>query len=250
MALKPGTSAYLSGGYLARTEQVLLETHPSKWFYFPFPVLYFVLFGFADYLVATTVYAQLPAVGWLTASFANLVPSSFGGLPNPRILLLVASLVGTLAVIGWLLARLYEWVGDAYVVTEDRIIEQKGIFRTFQQYIPLNQIRDVDVTQRDLTSRIFRFGLIRFRSLSQMEPPNMTLEQAMLNSAPRRLRKPRKRRFVRSVFNPRYDSAWASGVEFWVGVPSPLRIERTIEQALRNRPPPGVSIPSGGPSPT
>jgi len=248
MALKPGTSAYLSSGYLASTEQVLLETHPSMWFYFPFPVLYLALLGIADYTVATTVYSRLPSMGWLTATVDRLVPSSHAGLPDPRVLLLIGFTLASLAVVGWLFARLYEWVGDAYVVTEDRIIEQKGIVRTVQQYIPWNQIRDVDVYQRNLLSKVFRFGLVRFRSLSQLEPRVDDIEQAMLANPAKPLRRRRNRWFVWSVFNPRHDVAMASGAEFWVGVPSPVRIERTVEQALRSRSE-EVYRPRGGPSP-
>jgi len=248
MALKPGTSAYLSKGYLARTEQVLLETHPSMWFYFPFPVLYLALFGMVDYTVASTIYSQLPSVGWLTVTVDHLVPSSFVGLPNPRALLLIGCTVGTLVVVGWVFARLYEWVGDAYVVTEDRIIEQKGIVRTFQQYIPLNQIRDVDVYQRNLLSRVLRFGMVRFRSLSQVDPSLDDVQKALRANPAKPLRKPRKRWFVWSDFNPRSAAAMASGAEFWVGVPSPVRIERTVEQALRSRSE-DVYHPRDGPSP-
>ena len=238
MGLKPGTSAYLRKGYLASNERVLFETHPSKWYYFSFPTLYLALLGFADYASASAIYSQLPAVGSLTGILRTIIPSSYGIVPNPRILLLVAFLIGTLAVTAWMLRRLYEWVSDTYVVTDDRIIEEKGIVRTVQQEIPLSQIRDVDVYQDTLFARAFRLGTVRFKSLSQQDIPGETQEQSMARSGGRVLPKstymnPLKVR----LFNPRNEVAKISGVEWWVGVPYPVRIERTVEQALRSRTP-------------
>lgn len=246
MSPKPGKSVYLRGGYLAPTERVLFETHPSKWFYFPLPVLCLGAFGIADYLVGTTVYPRLPALGWLSRALENLLPSSYSGLPDPRVLLLIACLVGTLAVVGWLFWRMYLWIRDTYVLTDDRIIEQKGIIRTSQEDIPLNQIRDVDVLQLTYRSRLFRFGTVEFKSLSQLEvwedvpEPAYSISGGLMSPIPKVLNtRPRY------LWNPLDPEAVRSGVEKWVGVPTPVRIERMVEQALRDRSTGPPKPPSG-----
>jgi len=227
---------YLRRGYLAPSERVLFETHPSKWFYFPAPVLSLALFGLASYVVATTVSSVLPPVWWLSTSLERVLPSSYGGIPDPRVLLLVGCLIGTLAVLGWLFKRVYDWVRDTYVLTDDRIIEQKGIIRTKQEDIPLNQIRDVDVLQLTYTSRLFHFGTVEFKSLSQLEiwgdesqPPRG--ESVWSGPAVSRATSLRHR----YLLDPLEEEAKSSGVEMWVGVPSPVRIEQLVEQALRDR---------------
>jgi hypothetical protein len=234
MVLKRGTSHYLRGSYLAPTEQVLFETHPSKWFYFPGPLAALVALAIGDYAVASAAFPRLWSLPWITGWLERLVPSSFGSLPDPRTVLLIGFLALTLGALAWTFARVYHWVMETYVVTDDRIIEQKGIIRTVNQEIPLHQIRDVNVLQRTFRTRILRYGTIRFKSLSEQDFPNETPEQAMIRS----VGKPMPKSGVPGakavdIYNPRDEVAQSTGIEWWVGVPNPVRIERTVEQALR-----------------
>ena len=236
MSPKPGKSAYLRNGYLAPTERVLFETHPSKWFYFPLPVFWLVVFGFASYAAATSMYSSLPAVWWLSAFIKSVLPASYPHLPDPRTLLLIVCLVATLVVVVWLLKVMYEWVWDTYVLTDDRIIEQKGIIGLTQEEIPLNQIRDVEVQQLSWTSRLLRIGTIEFKSLSQLDfRPESPAAAAGRPRDPQSPESTPRGRHSRYLFDPREPESMESGVESWVGVPTPVRIERLVEQALRAR---------------
>jgi Bacterial PH domain len=234
MALKRGSSRYLRAGYLASTEQVLFETHPSKWFYFPGPLAALVVLAIGDYVTASVAYPKLWSVPWITGWVGRLVPSKFASLPDPRILLLSGFALLTLGALIWTFVRLGEWVMDTYVVTDDRIIEQKGILRTVNQEIPLHQIRDVNVLQNSLGSRSLRYGTIRFKSLSEQDFPNETPQEAMVRHHGRPLPKsgfPNPASV--DIYDPRDPVAKSTGIEWWVGVPNPLRIERTVEEALR-----------------
>jgi hypothetical protein len=234
MAPKPGSSHLLRRGYLAPTEQVLFETRPSKWFYFPGPVAALIAFAFATYASATTLFSRLPTVPWVTSWIQHLVPASYAALPGPRTILLIVLLAAALASVVWLLARLYLWVGESYVVTDDRVIEEKGIVRTVDQEIPVHQIRNVHVFQDSWAARLLHYGTVQFKSLSQPDLPNETWVDAMIRSSGRPIPKsllPNTEGL--SIFDPRHRIARMSGVEWWVGVPSPVRIERMVELALR-----------------
>ena len=239
MSRKPGNSAYLRRGYLAPSERVLFETHPSKWFWFPAPVAYLAVVGFATYASATSVYSRLPAVWGVSAFIERFLPSSHAGLPDPRVLLLIVCTVAMLAGVVWMFALIYDWVSDTYVLTDDRIIEQKGIIRTVQEDIPLNQIRDVLVDQRSWTSRLLRFGNVEFTSLSQLDITDITYESRPASTPRVPESEPPKavshHRYSLYRWNPRSQESRDSGVESWIGVPTPVRIERLVEQALRDR---------------
>lgn len=250
MSREPGTSAYLRRGYLAPSERVLFETHPSKWFYFPAPAAYLAIVGVVTYASATSVNSKLPAIWGLSAWIESLLPSSYAGLPDPRVLLLIVCLVAVLAGVGWTFALMYDWIGDTYVLTDDRIIEQKGIIRTSQEDIPLNQIRDVEVQQLTFIARLLRIGTVEFKSLSQLDLHYATRVPFVdpLDKSQRPKTPPEHRRY-RYLVNPRKQDSRDSGVESWVGVPTPVRIERLVEQTLRDRttgPPRPPGYPSVG----
>ena len=211
MSLAPGHSRLLRRHFLGLNERVIIETHPSKWWYFWAPGLAAAFLAVFDYLVATRVYSGLPFSGWSA------------GLPDPS-LVPWTNLLLTFAIMltaGWLLGfawQFYLWAAQTYVVTDDRIVQQTGIIRHVVQEIPIRQIRDVDVFQRSLKARVFKYGNLRFKSLSEIDSPAAATKFERLQS----------------IYNPEHELAKLSGVEWWVGVPDPFKIERTIEDETRS----------------
>jgi len=227
MPLPPGESRLLRRHFLASGEQVLLETHPSRWWYFfaPSAALPFLLFF--DYVVLTRVNTTLPQVPYLSSWLAGL-PRMDGYSATYLFGLIAVAL--TVFWILWDLGRTYAWASQTYAVTDDRIIQQTGLVRHVIQEIPIRQIRDVDVFQRSLWARILRYGNLRFKSLSEIDPPGVASEFSALEN----------------IFNPMHPLAKRSGVEWWVGVPNPFLIERTVEGGTRAA---FAARPPGGPAP-
>jgi hypothetical protein len=218
----PGHSKLLRRHFLSPSEQVLLETHPSKWWYLPQVIVAAAFLAFFDYLVLAKIDSGLPQVA--------LVSSWLARLPYPSIIpwsLLLGSLaiLLTVAWAAWAAWKFYRWASQTYAVTDERVVEQKGIIRHVIQEIPLRQIRDVDVFQKSLIARMFRYGNLRFKSLSWIESPQGS-------------------RFdkLSEVYDPENDEARESGVEWWVCVPNPFLIERTVEEATR------ATVGSGSPA--
>ncbi len=241
MPLPPGKSRLLRHGYLASNEQVLLETHPSKWWYFVGPVFWGLVVAFFDYIVAARASSSMP---WAKSVSTALAPIS----PN---LLVAIAVVINVAWLVWLGIRTYDWAWRAYVVTDDRIIQQDGIVRHVVQEIPIRQIRDVDVFQASLWARAFHYGNLRFKSLTEIELPQLTSDfgQLAVDYSPRGnltvpVTTPDKR--LETIYDPRDKLAMETGVEWWVGVPDPFAIERLVES--RSRAPVEVTTPTAGPA--
>ncbi len=246
MTLPPGRSRLLRRHFLAPTERVLLEMHPSKWWYFPGPCLLGLLLVLPlDYLVLARLFGGLPALPWLSAHLASAAAShpvdwtvGLGG----------AALLLTAFWLGWLIYRTVQWAEQTYAVTDERIIQQTGLVLHVIQDIPVRQIRDVNVYQRRLGAWLLRYGNLRFKSLSEVDAPDYLLrsdEMKAVSGQPSR--QPDGRALPKSqfdllerMFDPRDPTARASGVEWWVGVPDPFRIERTVEAATRS-----ASVPAG-----
>lgn len=233
----PGQSRLLQAGYLSPTERVLYETHPSKWFYFGWMSGYLVLVAVIDYLLAARYFTALP-VGAGLRSLLDRIPSTHWiGPVGPYLLLVVVAGLLTLhwAVRWW--RTTWEWWSDTYVVTDDRVIEQKNVvFHDFQE-IPIRQIRDVDVRQDTVCSRLFGYGTLRLKSLGEVELADDVVNPAEASYARSGGRILPKSAFPpfhdKAMFDPRSEVAKSSGVEWWVGVPNPIRIERAIEAAMR-----------------
>jgi len=233
----PGHSRYLRAGYLAPTERVLYETHPSKWFYFWRLSFYLAIVAVVDYLLAARGLASLPLPGAVRAAVDRIPTNHWAGPVGPYLLLLVVAGLFTLhcAVRWW--RTTWEWWSDTYVVTDDRVIEQKGVvLHTFQE-IPVRQIRDVDVHQETFGSRFLGYGTLRLKSLGEVEMADGVLNPSEATYARSGGRILPKAAFPRvhggEIFNPRSEVAKSSGVEWWVGVPNPLKIERAIEEGIR-----------------
>ena len=141
-------------------------------------------------------------------------------------------LVLTVLLVGWLLIRWAEWVGDSYVVTDDRLIKEHATWsilgRTYDdREIQIHQVRDIDLFQTRLTWRILGIGTLNIHSLSEIPaPPNGGREGEM---APKR---------VNPYLNPELSGKFPGenidrypGVEWWFAVPSPLTVQREIEEA-------------------
>jgi membrane protein YdbS with pleckstrin-like domain len=248
MAGYASKSHMLQGGFLAPSEKVLLETHPSKWFYFPGPLIGLVLLLLADYVAATGVFRSLPALpvvtAWLRSIHFPFLSGSFG-LPN---LLLYVALAATLVVGLWLVYRVFDWISDVYAVTNERLIKQHGIVTHNFNEIPINQVHNVAVYQRRLAARILRFGTLQMDSLANLSRSGAVMRsEADLETArgvspltnPRLAAgnpymNPRDRLSADSVnpyMNPRDPLANDIGVQIWLMVPDPIRIQRTIERA-------------------
>jgi membrane protein YdbS with pleckstrin-like domain len=138
VTLPPGKSRLIRRHYIAADERVLLETHPSRWFFFTKPLfLFLVTVGFL-YLLAARASPGSPLHSVLAAApFWSL-----GLWPTFLYFVGVVLIVATLVVV---FLSLKHWANQTYAVTDERLIQQKGIFRHVIQEIPLQQIRDVDV---------------------------------------------------------------------------------------------------------
>lgn len=210
--------------FLAPQERIILETHPSKWWYFFAVAVAAPFLWFADYVLLTRVYPPLPQVPTLSSWLQNLPASNI--VPWALVLGTVAIFLAFVW-IGWALWEAYLWAAQTYAVTDERIVQQTGIVRHNIQEIPLRQIRDVEVFQPRLAARLLRYGTLRFKSLSEADPP----------ADPS---KPRVRDEFERNLDPRTPRARGSGVEWWIGVPNPFRIERTVQTETRATVPPAT----------
>ena len=232
----------LRHGYLASGERVLFETHPSKWWYFVGPVFWGGILAIFDYIVAARAMASMPWAKPISTALAPISPSLLGAI---AVVINVAWLV-------WLGLRTYDWAWRAYVVTDDRIIQQDGIVTHVIQEIPIRQIRDVDVFQKSLWARAFRYGNLRFKSLTEVELPDLTSRFGELTAdySPRgNIREPHAASSddpFSTHYNPRDKKAMETGVEWWIGVPNPFAIERLVE--ARSRAPVEVTAPTSSPA--
>jgi membrane protein YdbS with pleckstrin-like domain len=147
---------FLKATYLADTETLLRETRATGLFYFPGPILAFIVVGFLTYTVATSDYGW-PAVPGLTNFWNQL------GMHVSIHVVLLFFLVILLIVALWLLVRYLHWISTVYAVTTTRVIVQSGIFgRNFDE-IPVQQVRGVDIHQ-SFGQRILGYGTVRVSS--------------------------------------------------------------------------------------
>lgn len=232
MTLPPGKSRFIRRHYLAPEEQVLVEMHPSRWFYFPGPVTAAVLVLFFDYWVAARIYPTLPQVPTLSRWLTLLPNPTFGPGLTP---LTVIAIVLTVAVGVFASQRWYMWAEQTYAVTNERLIQQKGIVRHIIEEIPLQQVRDMNVYQQSFWARVFRVGTIRVQSLSELNIPSDTSDELEEQEALAKSGDVPYRTYeaLKFVLDPKEHLARLSGIEWWVGVPNPFRIERLTQSATR-----------------
>lgn len=219
---------------------MLVETHPSKWFYFPKPFALALVTLVFVYLVFARSYPGLPLSFVLAAT-----PGWSFGVWQPFLDATTGVLI--LAVLALTLWGLYLWAGQTYAVTDQRLIQQKGIVRHVIQEIPLQQVRDVDVYQRSLMARtLVRVGTIRIKSLSEVDFPNYVQTAGAATAVPTTGPLALRTQFdqLEHIIDPKHPLARASGIEWWVGVPDPFRIERAIESATRALVRPGSPVPA------
>jgi PH (Pleckstrin Homology) domain-containing protein len=213
-------SKLLRDGVLTPTECVKTEVHASRWFYFPGPIAALLLLAFFDYAAASGVFPSLPGVPQVTTFLSGLPIHLLPGSAGPSILLLGIFVGLSILAAYWWLSRFLEWASDVYVVTNDRLIEQSGIVRHEIREIPLSQVRNIDVDQASLIARVLRYGSLRINSLQTGKSGGrVSLEP--------------------HVLNPRAPEAEAAGVELWVGVPNPIRLQEQIEEVREGREPQG-----------
>ena len=233
MAAYAGKSHMLQGGFLAPTEKLLLETHPSKWFYFPGPVLGLALLLIADYIAATGVYRTLPAIPVVTRWITSVHFPFIGGTLGLSNVLLFIALAATLGVGLWLVYRLFDWISDVYAVTNERLIKQQGIVTHDFEEIPIKQVHNVEVHQRRLAARILSYGTLQMDSLANLSGAvKVSQSGGYTPNAPRAEPYSTPRSADAYLYmNPRAEEADRIGVQVWLMVPNPIRIQRTIERA-------------------
>lgn len=212
MNQRPGHSRYLRRGYVAPDELVNDEIHGSRWFYFPGPVAALVIFGVFDYAAGSAAYPRLIGIPYLTPLLTRFNIPGIGTNVSPQLILLGVGGLLTLLAVLWFIVRLVEWAGDVYAVTSTRLVEQDGIVTHVIREIPLSQVRDVDVHQKSLVARVFRYGTLSINSLQTSRSGAQAIPE-------------------KPIMNPRDPRAAAAGVELWIGIPNPVKIQQEIEVA-------------------
>jgi len=250
VSLPPGKARLIKHRFLAPQERVYLETHPSRWFYFadfaPFVIVVLLFY----YVVASSFFSFLPAVP--VATHLLVRPSGVSSLAWEYALGFTVFVLFLVAVGGWSV-RARRWSEFTYAVTDTRVIQQrraKGRGLDIQE-IPLRQVRDVEVIR---TSRYGHgIGTLRLRSLSYMAATNDEIVDGFKIEHPADGRAGAAGLPTRvDVIDPR--EPWAqqqqgAGVEWWIGVPNAIEIERLIASETRavfhdDTPTPVVPTPS------
>ncbi len=153
---------HLKATYLGDQETLLEETRGTKWYYFPGPALFVLVFAALTYL------SWGARMGWaFTTTYAHAFGTLAGWVHVSRntILYGVAAVFTVVLLVGllWLLVRYLRWISTVYAVTSHRVIIQKGILgRNFDE-IPVTQVRGVDVHQ-SFGQRLLHYGTLRVSS--------------------------------------------------------------------------------------
>ncbi len=255
MTLPPGKSRIISRAFLANKEHVLFETHPSRWFYFPDLVALSLIALLVEYSILTWLLPPLPAVPIVTGALSGHV--SLSSAPWLWGLILVFLAVLVVAYVAWG-RRIRQWSEFAYAVTDTRVIQQrkgKWVGGSDIQEIPLRQIRDVELI-RNARAPSSGIGTLRVRSLSSVAlEPERIEDGYLLGSGHNDPRAPVPQPGDGDVIDPRSDFALTragSGVEWWIGIPRSMHVERLIASQSRavfhdDTPTPVVPTPPSGP---
>lgn len=229
MPLQPGKARLIRRHYIIPNERVILETHPSRWFYFVAPLFLTILIVAFIYLIYARGNTALP--------FSSVLKTPTFVTPGLWLIYLeVAATILVLIDVGLTSWRLYLWAAQTYAVTDERLVQQKGIIRHEIEEIPLQQVRDVIVFQKSFWARyLLRAGTLRIQSLSQLDfsVVESNSDQGKVKTGPPFTTVHSKFDLLRDVIDPKIPLARESGIEWWVGVPNPFRIEREIELATR-----------------
>lgn len=234
MTLEPGRSRLLRRHFLIANETVLLETHPAKVWYFGWPTFFVVVAALVDVILW-----RRPDGG---VAYLREIWHVLGQVPYPAALpstLTLFALLSALLLVLWYLVAFLQWISLTYAVTDSRAVEQDGILRHTIQEVPLRQIRDVIVYQASFWARVGRFGNLQFQTLVESDPElsdKMRL-WAMHHFDPHERDSPFRLK----------SGSGDSGVEWWIGIPNPFRIERLVEDLTRRQytpgPPPAAPTP-------
>ena len=131
----------LKATYLTEGEQLLWETRPTRYLYFPGPVLLLLVAGFYnlwvwDQVTGSPIYGRI-AFPWLLGGHQFGVDS----------LEVIVGILLLLAGILFFAIRWFRYASTVYVITSSRLIRQEGIFSRDFKDVQLEQIRGVDVRQ-------------------------------------------------------------------------------------------------------
>ncbi len=254
MSLAPGKARLIPHSALAPTERVLYETHPSRWFYYPSVVFPTVLALAIEYLILTGLTNRVPSIPRVTAGLTWLTShtSPYG---YPALLLVFLGVaIATWWAWHW---RGREWREFSYAVTDTRVIQSRAARwgGSDLQEIPLRQIRDVEVI-RSPRAPAGRIGTLRVRSLSSAVLQPEQVENGYLLADRRNgSRLPPPQPGDGDVVSPLSDFALShagSGVEWWIGIPKAMYVERLIASQTRSvfhddTPMPVMPTPPPGP---
>ncbi len=248
MPLPPGRSRLLRRHVLAPDERVLLEMHPSKWWYFFWPAVAALVLVVVEAVLQTRAYRSSPSVRSLLALLGKIpypagMPSATASVNGVVVALFVV--VGL-----WAAIEFVRWINQTYVVTDSRLIEQIGIVRHTIQEIPMRQIRDVIVYQKTLIGRLLRYGNLQFKTLLEadqqraramaawaedhFDPRGTFWFDPLRPDEPMGRREQARRAGPSGEELPKIAVEQDSGVEWWIGIPNPFLIERTVEGFLRS----------------
>ncbi len=202
------------------------------------------------YLVPPGFFLALSLLAVVAVALAS-VPGAGGGVAG-RVTLGISALgLGrgiyaalTVLLVLWLAVRWGEWVGDSYVITDDRLIKEHARWTVFGRVydtreIQIRQVRDIDLHQSRVLWRWLHIGTLNVHSLSEVPGPSDPADahRGRPTATPDPYQNPE-----RGIHDPEGRSIDNyPGVEWWFAIPDPLRAQREIEeanqQAERGRPP-------------
>jgi hypothetical protein len=153
---------HLKATYLAEGEYLLEETRATKWYYFPGPALWVLVFAVLSY-EGWGGPRHWPVTGTWNGLVTHLAKALHLDVATTQTAFAAAFSVILVVGLLWVAVRYLRWISTVYAVTSRRVIVQKGILgRDFDQ-IPVTQVRGVDVHQT-AGQRILRYGTIRVSS--------------------------------------------------------------------------------------
>ncbi|HTT16781.1 MAG TPA: PH domain-containing protein [Thermoplasmata archaeon] len=222
MAAPTRTPRYLSRRYLAQDEQVLAEVHASRLFFFTWPAVGVAVMLAAELTFLPRIAASLP-LPRTTTQAATVVPAFgplAGNLVASRLELIV--LLASVLVASWYLFLVWrKWASTLYVVTNDRLIKQRGFLYHDTKEIALRQVHSVDVYRHRLGRVLIRAGTLQIRSLASVAGASGNTGASDRPSTE-----------IDPYMDPRDPWTHEQGAEWWFSISNPIGVQRTIEDAI------------------
>lgn len=219
-----GKPRYLPRKYLAPDERVRLEVHASRWFFFVRPVVVLGVAAVAEYLVLALAAPGVPGVPMLSyraADVTSVSGLSLGGVGSPA---LRAIVIATVLVAIWYVFLVWRaWASTLYVVTNNRLMKQLGFIWRDTEEIALRQVRSVDIYQRAAGASLLKWGTLQIRSLGDVRFAEGT--GSFVGRLPGAIE-------IDPYVHPRDPLTDEQGCERWFSISDPVRVQRTIEDAL------------------